>query len=143
MFIQDIFFFHERARKINIWSSFIIVSPYVGPLLTAFMIETQRWQIPFWVYFAMNGVAMVLVIGWLQETYYDRTIPAGEQPAKGSRIERLVGTAQFKSRHLRNTFGQACWRTVSVILKPIVFISCLFYAFVSLPFPISRSRSLT
>jgi len=129
MFIQDIFFFHERARKINIWSSFIIISPYMGPLLTAFMLNTQTWPIPFWVYFAMNGLALALVIGFLQETYYDRTIPASEQPPGGSRIGRLVGTAQFKSRHLRNTFGQACWRTVSVIMKPTILISCFFYAF--------------
>src|SRR4051794_28321921 len=65
MFIQDIFFFHERARKINIWSSFIIISPYMGPLLTAFMLNTQTWPIPFWVYFAMNGLALALVIGFL------------------------------------------------------------------------------
>ncbi|KAK0642869.1 major facilitator superfamily domain-containing protein [Cercophora newfieldiana] len=129
MFIQDIFFFHERARKINIWSSFIIISPYAGPLLTAFMLVTQDWPIPFWVYFAMNVLALFLVAGWLQETYYDRSIPAAEQPAPGNRIGRLVGTAQFKSRHLRNTFGQACWRTVSVLIKPIILISCFFYAF--------------
>jgi hypothetical protein len=26
MFINDMFFFHERARKINIWAGFIILS---------------------------------------------------------------------------------------------------------------------
>jgi len=52
MFIYDMFFFHERARKINIWSSFIILSPYFGPLFAAFIINTQKWQVPFWVYVA-------------------------------------------------------------------------------------------
>ncbi|KAK5653437.1 hypothetical protein OQA88_8922 [Cercophora sp. LCS_1] len=127
MFIQDTFFFHERARKINIWSSFIIISPYMGPLLTAFMTETKHWTVPFWVYFAMNVLGLALVAAFLQETYYDRTIPASEQPAKGSRIARLTGVAQWKSRHLRNTFGQACWRTVSVLIKPVIFLSCFFY----------------
>jgi hypothetical protein len=107
------------------------MSPYVGPLLTAFMTITKPWQVPFWVYFAMNILALGLVIAFLQETYYDRTIPASEQPAKGSRVARLVGTAQFKSRHLRNTFGQACWRTVSVLIKPTILLSCLFYCMVS------------
>lgn len=51
MFIFDMFFFHERARKINIWAAFIILSPYMGPLLAAFMIATLSWPIPFWVYF--------------------------------------------------------------------------------------------
>lgn len=52
MFIFDLFFFHERARKINIWAAFIILSPYMGPLLAAFMTATQPWPIPFWVYYA-------------------------------------------------------------------------------------------
>lgn len=52
MFIYDMFFFHERARKINIWAAFIILSPYFGPLFAAFIISTQPWQVPFWVYVA-------------------------------------------------------------------------------------------
>ena len=52
MFIFDMFFFHERARKINIWAGFIVLSPYFGPLFAAFMISTQKWQVPFWVYVA-------------------------------------------------------------------------------------------
>ena len=35
MFIFDMFFFHERARKINIWAAFIILSPYFGPLFVS------------------------------------------------------------------------------------------------------------
>ena len=46
MFIQDMFYFHERARKINIWASFFVISPYMGPLLAAFMLTTQEWPIP-------------------------------------------------------------------------------------------------
>src|SRR6478735_1422301 len=46
------FIFHERARKINIWAAFIILSPYMGPLLTAFIITTLPWPVAFWVYFA-------------------------------------------------------------------------------------------
>lgn len=52
MFIFDMFFFHERARKINIQASFVILSPYMGPLIAAFIITTKPWPIPFWVYFA-------------------------------------------------------------------------------------------
>ncbi|KAG7294675.1 hypothetical protein NEMBOFW57_004753 [Staphylotrichum longicolle] len=64
MFLKDIFFFHEQARKINIWASFIVISPYMGPLLAAFMTETLRWPVPFWVYFAMNVVGFALTFAW-------------------------------------------------------------------------------
>ncbi|CAD0100111.1 unnamed protein product [Aureobasidium mustum] len=98
MFIFDMFFFHERARKINIWAAFIILSPYMGPMLTAFIITTQKWPIAFWVYFVM-----------------------------GTRLQQILGISQYRSRHLRNSFGQACSRPFRVIIKPTVFLSNVYY----------------
>ncbi|KAK0634234.1 major facilitator superfamily domain-containing protein [Bombardia bombarda] len=132
--IQDIFFFHERARKINIWASFFIMSPYLGPLLAAFMIETQRWPVPFWVFFAINVLALALIVFFLSETYYNRGIPANEQEPHGNRISQLTGAAVIMGkRRPINSFGQAWWRTASVLLKPAVVLACfsyiLFFAF--------------
>ncbi|KAH7201386.1 MFS transporter [Fusarium oxysporum] len=146
MFIFDMFFFHERARKINIWAAFIILSPYMGPLLTAFIITTQSWPIAFWVYFAevrpatvfitlsskltlpqQTSLALTFTILFVEETYYDRRITAANQPLRGSRVANLFGFAQYQSRHLRNSFGQACMRPFRVIIKPTVFLSCLYY----------------
>jgi MFS family permease len=36
MFIQDIFFFHERARKINIWAYVSSFSPHFPPISPSF-----------------------------------------------------------------------------------------------------------
>jgi Major Facilitator Superfamily len=127
MFIYDMFFFHERARKINIWAAFIILSPYFGPLFAAFIISTQRWQVPFWVYVAETALCLVLTILFVEETYYDRRLAAAAQPPRGSRMSRLLGMSQFRSRHLRNTFAQAMLRPIKVLLKPTVFLSALYY----------------
>lgn len=127
MFIYDMFYFHERARKINIWAAFIILSPYLGPLFAAFMIATQSWPVPFWVYTAETALALVLTILFVEETFYDRRIPASAQPPKGTRIARLLGISQYRSRHLRNTLPQACSRIFLVIAKPTVFLACLYY----------------
>ncbi|KAM5452121.1 hypothetical protein MaudCBS49596_003474 [Microsporum audouinii] len=127
MFINDIFFFHEHARKINIWSSFIIVSPYLGPLLTAFIINTQIWQWAFGVYSIETGLCFIAIILFMDETYYDRKLPAEERPARVSRWKRLVGSEQWQSRHQRNSFKDAFMRPFIVIAKPPMFISCTFY----------------
>ncbi|KAJ4329935.1 hypothetical protein N0V87_010444 [Didymella glomerata] len=127
MFIFDMFFFHERARKINIWAAFIILSPYMGPLITAFIITTEPWPIAFWVYFIETSIALILTILFVRETYYDRRIAPADQPPQGSCFGQLLGTAQFKSRHLRSTFGQACMRPIRVIIKPTVFLSVIYY----------------
>ncbi|KAJ8121952.1 hypothetical protein O1611_g9967 [Lasiodiplodia mahajangana] len=127
IFIQDIFFFHERARKINIWASFFILSPYLGPLLAAFQIATKPWPTPFWVYTAETALALVLTVLFVQETYYDRRIVPSEQPDRGNRITSLLGIAQWKSRSRRNTFWQAWMRPIRVISKPTVLLSCFYY----------------
>ncbi|GAP91287.2 putative major Facilitator Superfamily protein [Rosellinia necatrix] len=127
IFVQDMFFFHERARKINIWASFFILSPYLGPLLAAFQIETKPWPTPFWVYTAETALALALTIVFVEETYYDRRIAKSDQPDRGNRITSLLGIAQWKSRGRRNTFSQACMRPVRAISKPTVLISCFYY----------------
>ena len=127
IFIQDVFYFHERARKINIWASFFVISPYMGPLLTAFMLTAEPWPVPFWVYTAMTAACFVATALLLPETYYDRRIPPAQQPPRGSRVAQVLGVAQFRSRGLRNSFRQAVWRTVSVILKPTVLLVCLYF----------------
>jgi MFS family permease len=144
MFIFDLFFFHERARKINIWTAFIILSPYMGPLIAAFIISTQPWPIAFWVYFVevcdeispsrsdadatkQTALALILTILFVPETYYDARIPQSDRPPKASRLAELTGVAQFRSRRLRNTFGQACMRPIRVIIKPTVFLSTFYY----------------
>ncbi|KMU89274.1 hypothetical protein CIHG_06945 [Coccidioides immitis H538.4] len=129
MYIKDMFFFHEHARKINIWSSFIIVSPYMGPLLTAFIINTQKWQWAFGVYSIITGLCLIAAILFVDETYYDRKIPEDQQPPRVSRWKRMIGIEQWQSRHTRNTFKDAMMRPVIVISKVPVLISMLYYLF--------------
>ncbi|KAK9427719.1 major facilitator superfamily domain-containing protein [Lipomyces doorenjongii] len=127
MFINDLFFFHERVRKINIWSAFVILSPFLSPLITAFILTTQPWQVAFWLYVALTGFCLVLTILLMDETYYDRRLAQDAQPPKHSRLMRLVGVEQFRSRRLRNSFFSAIMRSIKVIMKPTVFISVLYY----------------
>lgn len=102
----------------------------MGPLLAAFETNTQPWPTAFWVYFAMTALGLVLSVALLRETYYDRSLPADEQPSLGNRLSSVTGLAQWKSRHLRNSPGQACWRVISVVLKPTVFLACVYYLLV-------------
>lgn len=134
LFPQSVFFKfpcinYFNSRKINIWAAFIILSPYLGPLLTAFIINTQKWNVAFGVYTAITGLCLIMAIMLVDETYYDRRIPADKQPEKKSRLMRLIGVEQFRTRHLRNTFGQAVMRPVRVFLKPTVFLSTVYYCF--------------
>ncbi|KAL8712538.1 MAG: hypothetical protein Q9225_006928 [Loekoesia sp. 1 TL-2023] len=127
MFIRDVFFFHEYARMINFWGFAIILAPYLGPCLAAFMLSTQEWELPFWIYTIEAGLSLIAIVAWMDETYYDRQIPIDQQPLRKSRFMRLVGIEQFRSRHLRNTFCQAMMRPIQALLKIPVSLSTLYY----------------
>ncbi|KAI9810256.1 MAG: hypothetical protein M1827_006390 [Pycnora praestabilis] len=130
MFIEDMFFFHEHARKINFWSSFLVVAPYLGPMLAAFMISTLSWRWPFWIYTIMTGLCLLLICLFFDETYYDRRISTDQQPLRKSRWLRLVGLEQWQSRLQRNTFSQAVMRPVKAIMKLPVLIVTFYYTVV-------------
>ncbi|KAJ9636425.1 hypothetical protein H2199_008100 [Coniosporium tulheliwenetii] len=127
MFIKDMFFFHEHARKINIWAAFIILSPYFGPLIAAFIISTQKWQWAFGVYTIETGLCLIAVVIFVDETFYDRKLPHEQRIPRKSKLQRLVGIEQWRSRHQRSTFKQAVMRPVRVICKPVVLLSSIYY----------------
>jgi hypothetical protein len=41
MWIKDVWFFHEHARKINVWSTAIILSPFLGPQFMAAILSVS------------------------------------------------------------------------------------------------------
>lgn len=127
MFIKDMFFFHEHARKINIWSAFIILSPYLGPLLAAFIVNTQIWQWAFGLYAIETGLCLIAIILFVDETYYDRKSELPELAPNGPRWQRMIGIQQMRSEYIKNSFKDAMMRPVKIICKPVVFISVTYY----------------
>ncbi|KAK9458910.1 major facilitator superfamily domain-containing protein [Lipomyces oligophaga] len=127
MFIKDIFFFHEHARKINVWSAFYILSPYLGPFAAGFIVNVTTWRWCFGLFTILSGIGLILVTLFVDETFYDRTIPPEKQPARGTRVERVLGIAQWRSRHLRNSFKDAYMRTVKTATRMPVIIGFCYY----------------
>lgn len=121
-YIKDMFFFHEHARKIGIWIAIYFVSPYIGPMCGSFILaNTGNWRNPFWLSFAFNVTCLVLIIAFVDESWYRRDIPIEEQPPKGSRISKLLGVWQI--RHHKSYFLEilpSFSRLTIVVSKPIV-----------------------
>ncbi|CAI7581083.1 unnamed protein product [Penicillium pancosmium] len=121
------FFFHEHARKINIWSGFIILSPYMGPLLASFIVNTQIWQWAFGLYAIETGLCLIAIIIFVDETYYDRKTVQPELVPNGPRWQRMLGIQQVRSGYIKNSFGEAVMRPVTIICKPVVFCTAFAY----------------
>ncbi|KAM0418491.1 hypothetical protein ACHAPD_004850 [Fusarium lateritium] len=127
-FIKDIFFFHERARKIGLWALMYITSPYWGPLLANFVIgETHQWQDAFWLGVGVNGISLLLIVAFLDETWYNRDLPTSQQPPRGqgifSRLLRLTGVWQMKHRFgYFETVHDAVKRVLLILTKPVILL---------------------
>ena len=114
-------------RKINIWSGAIIVSPYLGPLCAAFIINKLPWPNAFWMNTGLTALCWVLVVALMDETIYNRNIPRDQQPVPRSRLLRLIGVEQWRSRHQRQIFVQAIMRPITAVSKLPVLLCTIYY----------------
>lgn len=126
-FIRDMFFFHERARKIGLWTTLFIASPYFGPLFGNFMLAgLLDWRPALWLWVAMQTLFVVACILFLDETWYNRDIADELQPRRGSgfmnRMSRVMGIWQIRHHSQFLTLRHSVVRFVQAILKPVLLV---------------------
>ncbi|KAH7346955.1 major facilitator superfamily domain-containing protein [Pyrenochaeta sp. MPI-SDFR-AT-0127] len=126
-YIKDIFFFHEHARKIGLWACLYISSPYIGPLFANFIVDaTGDWRLVFWLCFGICCLQLVLIVLFLDESYYNRTVK--EQPARGSRILRVIGLWQIQNHgEYFYSLQGAVTRLISTVTKPALLLLLVGY----------------
>jgi len=126
--LQDMFFFHERARKIGLWTVCFIVSPVVGPCLGNFvMAKTMNTRNVLWMCFGAQAGYLIPLMLFLDETWYRRDLAQTSQPARGNsfgaRLLRVTGVWQI--RHHRAyffTLKHSVVRFVQTLLKPVLIL---------------------
>ncbi|KAI9713804.1 MAG: hypothetical protein M1820_000534 [Bogoriella megaspora] len=127
LWIKDLFFFHEHPRVINAIEFPIILSPYLGPLITAFVTYgTNDWRWSFWICVILWGIGLLLILT-LDETLFDRHLPDSQRIPHGSRISRLFGVQQAKSLHQRSFFQSVTRPFVAVTKIPILVIMLYYF----------------
>ena len=126
MWIKDLFFFHEHPRAINVVEFSIILSPYLGPLVAAFVVSGTTWRWAFGICTILSGIGFFLILA-MDETLYDRAIPAEKHVPRGPRWKRLLGIEQAKSFHQRS-FLQSMLRPVMAFSRiPVVLIVVYYF----------------
>jgi MFS family permease len=127
-YIKDMFFFHEHARKIGLWAGLFLLSPYCGPMFGNFVIDgTGSWRAVFWLVFAICCFDLVLIVLLADESWYRRDISQDQQPSRGSRLLRLIGSWQIKVHDgYFLDLTTACLRLWSVLIKPIMIPTMIY-----------------
>jgi len=122
--VHDLFFFHERARKVNIWAFTFLLGPFLGPFVSSFLLSKISWRFDMGVLAMFYGVSTILVALVGEETLYDRQ--KGVNPTSGaSRISLLIGIAGVKSKG-QTTMLAVSKHLIQVGIKPQLLLPCLY-----------------
>ncbi|KAJ3893859.1 MFS general substrate transporter [Lentinula edodes] len=128
--VTDLFPFHLQARKLNIWTMGFIISPFLSPFAFGFLVARTTWRWAYGIGCLYGAIVCVLIILFMQETMYDRTIsPIPEPAAQGGlryRFESLVGISGYKMAKYRVSWQDAILSPFKVVWRPHLLIILIF-----------------
>ncbi|KAI1870812.1 uncharacterized protein JN550_004958 [Neoarthrinium moseri] len=81
--IAEIFFLHERAFRIGIYTLLLLGGKNLVPLVSAVVISSLGWRWVFWIVAIIVGFSGILLYLLVPETFWDRTpLPKSRKPTK-------------------------------------------------------------
>ncbi|KAI1648888.1 MFS general substrate transporter [Daldinia loculata] len=100
--IAEIFFLHERAYRIGVYTLLLLGGKNLVPLVSAVIIERLEWRWVFWILAIVVGVCGILLFFFVPETFWDRTpIPRSRKhPKRPTIFSRRSSARQVSKSHL-------------------------------------------
>jgi MFS family permease len=71
--IAEIFFLHERAYRLGIYTLLLLGGKNLIPLVSAAIIGSLGWRWVFWIVTIIAGFCLTLLFFFVPETFWDRT----------------------------------------------------------------------
>ncbi|KAJ5622712.1 MFS transporter [Penicillium herquei] len=87
--IAEIYFLHERAYRVGIYTLLLLGGKNLIPLVSAAVIGSLGWRWVFWIVSMVVGACLVLLFFFVPETFWDRT-PRPRRPHKRPHAHRTV-----------------------------------------------------
>ncbi|KAI9674038.1 MAG: hypothetical protein M1829_003881 [Trizodia sp. TS-e1964] len=72
--IAEIFFLHERAYRVGIYTLLLLGGKNLVPLVSAAIIQTLGWRWVFWIVSMIVGLCFLLLFLLVPETFWDRMV---------------------------------------------------------------------
>ncbi|KEY66208.1 hypothetical protein S7711_09221 [Stachybotrys chartarum IBT 7711] len=91
--IAEIFFLHERAYRIGIYTLLLLGGKNLVPLVSAAIIGRWGWRWVFWITAMVVALGSVLLFFFVPETFWDRT-PTRKPSKRPSFLRRLSSQAR-------------------------------------------------
>lgn len=100
--IAEIFFLHERAYRIGVYTLLLLGGKNLVPLVSAAIIGRLGWRWVFWIVAMVVGFCGTLLFFFVPETFWDRSpIPRSRRhPKRPSLFSRRSSARQVSKAHL-------------------------------------------
>ena len=99
--VAEIYFLHERAYRIGIYTLLLLGGKNLLPLVSAAVIGSLGWRWVFWVVAIVVGGSLGLLFFFVPETFWDRTPrprkPSSRRPHLPGSVSDLVASG-FRGR---------------------------------------------
>ncbi|KAG1793709.1 MFS general substrate transporter [Suillus plorans] len=131
--VTDIFPFHLQARKLNIWTSGFVLSPYLSPCVFGFFVAHVSWRWAYAIGSIYNAIVLLLIVFFMEETMYDRHLaskPLQISTGLRYRFETLIGVTGYKMAKYRSRWPEVLLASLDVVWRPQFFFVVLFEALV-------------
>ncbi|KAF4984285.1 hypothetical protein FZEAL_497 [Fusarium zealandicum] len=105
--IAEIFFLHERAFRIGIYTLLLLGGKNLVPLVSAVIIGGLGWRWAFWIMAMIVALSAILLFLFVPETFWDRTPHARHPSKRPSFLRRLSSRHKVPGTdsHLPTTDG--------------------------------------
>lgn len=90
--IAEIFFLHERAYRIGIYTLLLLGGKNLIPLVSAVIIQAKGWRWVFWIVSIVVGFNFFLLFFFVPETFWDRTPRPKQHSTRPSLIHRAASS---------------------------------------------------
>ncbi|KAF8470032.1 major facilitator superfamily domain-containing protein [Kalaharituber pfeilii] len=96
--IAEIFFLHERAYRVGIYTLLLLGGKNLVPLVSAVIINSMGWRWVFWIVAIIVGFNLFLLYLFVPETFWDRTPHRHRRPSLIRRASSYLGGSGSRSR---------------------------------------------
>ena len=123
--ILDTFFLHQRGKAFACYTTSTLFGPQMGPTLGGFIIESAPWSVQFWWVIGVEGLVILLVFFYLDETSTFEGKTKGRSHEDASWLASRVATIFPRSDTLGSRDGSTTpWLTSIMIgLCPVSLLA--------------------
>ncbi|ODM18513.1 hypothetical protein SI65_06385 [Aspergillus cristatus] len=104
--IAEIYFLHERAYRIGIYTLLLLGGKNLVPLVSAAIINSMGWRWVFWIVAIITGGCLVCLFFFVPETFWDRT-PRPHRHHKRPNLHRSVSNIISHGRRGRPSYAES------------------------------------